>query len=101
MRSTQIHLSHMGHSPALTERIQQLSQRLEEKNSRVMRCRVAVEAETHRPRKGRSYDVRVDVAVAGAPPCVASRHHDKDVYVALRDAFEAVEKQLEPLHGPM
>lgn len=101
MRSTQILLSHMDHSPALTERIQQLSQKLEEKNSRVMRCRVAVEAETHRARKRHSYAVHVDVDVAGAPPCVADRRHDADVYVALRDAFEAVEKQLEPLHGPM
>jgi ribosome-associated translation inhibitor RaiA len=99
MRSTQIQLRHMAHSPALTQRIQELSQKLEEKNSRVMRCRVAVEAETHRARKGGSYEVRVDVAVAGAPDCVADRRHDADVYVALRDAFAAVEKQLEPLHA--
>jgi ribosomal subunit interface protein len=99
MRSTQIHLSHMGHSPALTERIQELAQKLEEHNSRVMRCRVAIEADTHRARKRRSYDVRVDVSVAGAPDCVVDRHHDKDVFVAVRDAFAAVERQLEPLHS--
>ena len=99
MRSTQIQLRHMTHSPALTERILQLSQKLEEKNPRVMRCRVAVEADTHRARKRHSFDVRVDVAVAGAPDCVVDKHHDKDVFVALRDAFAAVERQLEPFHG--
>jgi ribosome-associated translation inhibitor RaiA len=99
MRNTQIQLRHMDDSPALTERIQALSRKLEDKNPRVMSCRVAVEADTNRSRKSHSFAVHVDVTVAGAPDCVADRRHDEDVYVALRDAFAAVEKQLEPLHS--
>ena len=99
MRSTQIQLRHMTHSPALTERITELARKLEDRNPRVTGCRVAVEADTHRAGTRHSFEVRVDVQVAGAPDCVVNRHHDKDVFVALRDAFMAVERQLDPLHA--
>ncbi len=99
MGITQIHLCHMTNSPALTERITALSRKLGERNPRVTRCRITVEADSHRAPKRNCFGVRVDVAVAGAPDCVVDRHHDKDVFVALRDAFAAVERQLEPLHA--
>lgn len=99
MSTTQIQLRHIARSPALTARIRELADKLEQQNPRVLRCRVSVEAETHRHRKGRQYDVRLDVSVAGGPDCVVDRRHDEDVYVALRDAFHAMERQLEPLHA--
>jgi ribosome-associated translation inhibitor RaiA len=89
----------MTNSPALTERIEELATKLEEKNPRVTRCRITVEADSHRAPKRNSFGVRLDVAVSGAPDCVVDRHHDTDVFVAVRDAFAAMEKQLEPLHA--
>ena len=98
MKSIQIQLRHMDHSPALSERIEQCARKLEDRNPRVTSCRVAVEADTHRAGTRHSFEVRLDVEVAGAPDCVASSH-DKDVFVAVRDAFAAVERQLDPLHA--
>lgn len=99
MSTTQIQLRHITRSPALTARIRELTDKLEHHNPRITRCHVIVEAETHRSRKGKQYDVKVDVSVAGGPDCAVTRRHDEDVYVALRDAFHALERQLEPLHG--
>ena len=99
MRTPQIQLRHMAHSPALTERIEELARKLEDRNPRVTGCRIAMEADTHRAGTRHSFEVRLDVAVAGAPDCVVNRHHDKDVFVAVRDAFSAVERQLDPLHN--
>ena len=67
MRTPQIQLRHMAHSPALTERIEELARKLEDRNPRVTGCRIAVEADTHRAGTRPSFGVRLDVAVAGAP----------------------------------
>ena len=94
MKSTQINVRNMRRSAALSERIQQLSEKLEEDDPRVMHCRVAVEALGKRHSDGRHFCVSVNVHVPGRE-VVANRHEDEDVYVALRDAFAAVTRQLE------
>jgi ribosomal subunit interface protein len=94
MKSTQINLRNMRRSQALADRIRALSEKLEEDDPRIMNCRVAVEAQSKRQRQGRHYLVSVNVHVPGRE-IVANRHEDEDVYVALRDAFAAVERQLQ------
>ena len=94
MKSTQINLRNMRRSEALAERIRALSEKLEEDDPRIMNCRVAVEATSKRARQGRHYAVSVNVHMPGRE-IVANRHEDEDVYVALRDAFAAVARQLE------
>jgi ribosome-associated translation inhibitor RaiA len=44
--------------------------------------------------QGRQFRVHIDVRVPGKE-VVANRDHDEDVYVALRDAFDSVKRQLE------
>jgi ribosomal subunit interface protein len=95
MRFTQINLRNMRRSPALTERIRELSEKLEIQYPRVMKCRVAVEAATQRPRKGRAYRVSVNVHLPGQD-LVSNHREDEDVYVAVREAFAAIERQLQP-----
>ncbi|MFM8415132.1 MAG: HPF/RaiA family ribosome-associated protein [Planctomycetota bacterium] len=66
---------------------------------RITGCHVVI-AQPHRHhRQGRLYSVRVDMVVPGGE-IVVNREHPldhahEDVYVALRDAFEAAERRLE------
>lgn len=96
MRSTQINLRNMRRSAALTERIRELSEKLEERHPRVANCRVSVESAGNHRQAGREYIVSVVVHLPGRE-IVANRHRHEDVFVALHDAFDVVERQLEPL----
>ncbi len=95
----QITFRGMDPSEAVADRIRERVERLEQFFDRVIGCRVTVEAPHHHHRKGRIYAVRVDVHVPGAELVVDHAHHERhdheDVYVALRDAFDAAERQLE------
>ena len=72
---------------------------LERLSDRITGCHVVI-AQPHRHhRQGRLYSVRVDMVVPGGE-IVVNREHPldhahEDVYVALRDAFEAAERRLE------
>jgi cold shock CspA family protein/ribosome-associated translation inhibitor RaiA len=89
----------MDRSAAVEERIREKAAWLETFHERIMACRVVVEAPHRHHHKGHIYSVRVDVTVPGAE-LVASRapdadHAHEDVYVAVRDAFDAAKRQLE------
>lgn len=98
MRFTQITLRNVRRSEALSARIREISEKLEEQYPRITNCRVAVESTGNHRQKGRTYLVSVTVHLPGRQ-VVANRHENEDVYVALRDAFEAIERQLEPEHA--
>lgn len=60
----------------------------------IMTCRATIElADKHR-HQGKTYSVRVDVTVPGHEFSV-DRVHDEDVYVALREAFDDMKRQLQ------
>jgi len=98
LKFTQIHLRHLAHSDALTQRIQALSERLETRHPQIMRCRVNVEAGDGHGHKGRPVVVTVHVHLPGRE-VVASRGN-ADVNLALRMAFAAAERQVAPDLGP-
>jgi cold shock CspA family protein len=64
-----------------------------------MSCRVVVEAQHQHHHKGNLYHVRVDITVPGHELVVSRDPKDhqahQDVYVAIRDAFDAARRQLE------
>jgi ribosomal subunit interface protein len=59
----------------------------------IMSCRVVVEGPVRHHRKG-PFTVRIDLTVPGAE-LVVDRHADADLYVAIRDAFDAARRRLE------
>lgn len=73
--------------------------RLEKTYDRITGCHVVI-AQPHRHhREGRLYSVRVDLVVPGTE-IVVNREHPadhahEDVYVALRDSFDAARRRLE------
>lgn len=95
----QIAFRGMDSSPALEARINEKTEKLEQYHDRITSCRVVVEAPHRHSRKGKLYVITIDVTVPGAELVVNTekRHHrsHEDVYVALRDAFNAMTRQLE------
>lgn len=95
----QIVFRNMSPSDAIEADIREKAGRLEHFCSDIVHCRVAVEARHRHHHQGNLYHVRVDVTVPGGE-IVASRepsqdHAHEDVYVAIRDAFDAVRRRLE------
>jgi ribosome-associated translation inhibitor RaiA len=86
-------------SPALEARIREKSARLERFKQGIQRCQVTVEAPHRHHHQGRLYNVRVEV-FAPDGDVIATRasprdHAHENPYVAVRDAFDAVRRQLE------
>ena len=95
----QVTFRHMEPSAALADRIRELAARLDRYSAHVMSCHVTVEAPHQHQQQGQLYEVHIDVRVPRGE-IVARREHrarpgHEDVYVALRDAFRAVRRQLE------
>lgn len=89
----------MEPSAALETTIREKVAKLDEFSSEIMSCRVMVEAEHRHRHQGNLYHVRVDLTVPGKE-IVAKRtpteHQSyEDIYVAVRDAFDATRRQLE------
>lgn len=86
-------------SEAVEARVREKAAKLEQFYDRIISCKVAVEAEHHHQHQGNLYHIRIDIAVPSKHLVVSREHHDKqaheDVYVALRDAFDAAKRQLE------
>ena len=85
----------MPRSDALDAHIQQRAAKLEEFHPRITSCRVTVEEIARHQHQGRQFRVCVDVRVPGHQELVVNRDHAEDPYVALRDAFDAMARQLD------
>lgn len=86
-------------SEAIESVVRAKAAKLERFHGRITGCHVIIDAPHRQHHTGRVYDVHIDVTVPGAE-IVASRdpgmnHAHEDVYVAIRDAFDAVSRQLE------
>lgn len=95
----QITFRNLDRSEAVEAAIREHAAKLEKYCDQIMGCRVTVEAPHKHHRHGNRYQVRVDVTAPDAE-LVASREPDEhhaytDVYVAIRDAFDAIRRQLE------
>ena len=95
----QVTFRNINRSEALEAKIRERTERLERHFDRIIGCRVAVEEVSTRHRKGSHFQVRIDVTVPGTELVAGhdrQEHHAyTDVYVALRDAFDAVDRQLQ------
>jgi ribosomal subunit interface protein len=90
----QITIRDMEHSDALETHIRDKVNKLEEFFNHIMSCRVVVEMPHKHHHQGKQFNVRIDIGVPGSE-IVVNRDHAEDVYVALRDAFDAAKRQLE------
>ncbi len=86
----QITMRHMPQSEALEARIREKAAKLDEFHPNVTGCHVTVEEQRRHHQQGHWFNVRVAVRVP-SHEIVVNRDHDEDPYVALRDAFDAVD----------
>lgn len=61
---------------------------------KIMGCRVLVETPHRHQQHGARYNVRIDLTVPGSELVVKREDHE-DLYVAIRDAFDAARRQLQ------
>lgn len=94
----QIVFRNLASSDTVESAIREKFERLNRFHDHIISCRVWVEAPHRHHHKGQHFEVRVEVTVPGGE-ILAMRNPDQrstheDVYVAVRDAFDAVKRQL-------
>ena len=89
----QVTVREMPHSDAVEAAIRRKAASLDRVYARITAVRVTVEAPHHHHHQGNLYTVKLDITLPGGE-IVVNRDHAKDVYVALRDAFQAARRQL-------
>ena len=89
----------MESSDAVTARIRERAGELERFFDRIISCRVVVECRHPRRQQGNLFRVRIDLKVPGREITVgrdpAAHKAHEDIYVAIRDAFDAARRVLE------
>lgn len=89
----------MDPSPAVEDRVRAQIDKLGQFYDRIMACRVVIETRHRHRHKGNLFHVRIDLTVPNGELVVSrepSEHHaHEDVYVAIRDAFDAMRRQLQ------
>jgi ribosomal subunit interface protein len=103
MRTIQITLHNVRRSPALSARIRELGERLENHWAEMIHCRVSVGQEAGPGPKGRLFNVSVRVRLPDRE-LVSTAQSGEDVYAALREAFDSMRRQLTeaaPLRRPV
>jgi cold shock CspA family protein/ribosome-associated translation inhibitor RaiA len=119
----QVTFRNMPRSSAIEDNVREKAAKLESFYDRIMSCRVVVEAPHRHHRKGKAYEVRIDLTVPGgelvinrspkrlkatklaeeegSEATVIENHEPgkygahADVYVAIRDAFNAAGRKLQ------
>lgn len=95
----QITFRHMDHSNALEANIREHAAELDQYCDRIMHCDVVVEEAHRRHLQGNLFHVRIAITVPDRELVVSREPHQhqahEDVYVAVRDAFNAAKRQLE------
>ena len=95
----QIRFHNLESSAAVESNVRKHVDQLERFFDKIISCRVTIDAPHKHHHQGNIYHVTVDVRMPGGE-VVASRspaghHAHEDVYVAIRDAFDAVRRQLQ------
>jgi len=80
-------------SDAIEEAIRAKAEKLDQFYDQISRCKVTVEVPHRHRHKGILYDVRIDITVPGGEIVVKREPHE-DVYVSIRDTFDAARRQL-------
>lgn len=93
----QITFKNFPHSDAVEQAVREKARKLEKFSDRITACQAVLEMLHRHHRKGNHFGVRLVVHVPGKELIVT--HHNnpahEDIYVAIRDAFEAAQRQLQ------
>ena len=95
----QIRFRNFDRSAAVEAAVRKRVEQLERVASTITSCRVTIELAHRHSRKGNLYHVVIDVRTPTGEVAVSrmpdDEHAHEDVYVAIRDAFDAARRQLQ------
>jgi len=94
-KQLQVHFNGVKGSPAVEEHVREKVAKLEHFFPHITGCRVTIAMPHNHQQQGNRYDVRIDVSVPGKEIVVNREQGDEDMYVTLRDAFDAARRQLD------
>lgn len=94
MLPVQITIRDIPISPALETTIRKRAEKLNRYYDRITSCRIVIELPQKHKHQGKIYNVRIDLTVPGKE-LVVTKKQDQDIYIAIREAFQAIERQLE------
>lgn len=84
----------LDQSDAVEAKIREKAAKLETFHQRIISCRIVVEHERRQRHQDNRFNVRIDLHVPSREFAITRDHHD-DIYVAVRDAFDAARRLLE------
>ncbi len=100
---TQVLFRNIEHSDAVQEAVLKRVEKLERFSDRIHSMRVILESPHNNHYKGKVYHVGVEAQIPNHDIVVSHDQHDRheheDIYVAIRDAFNAVERRLKAVAG--
>ncbi|HTQ99944.1 MAG TPA: ribosome-associated translation inhibitor RaiA [Candidatus Acidoferrum sp.] len=96
--NTQVLFRGIESSPSVEEIVHKRLEKLERYSDKIQSLKVVLEAPHQHHHKGRVWHVSVEALIPNHDIVVAHDHHDnhahEDIYVAIRDAFNAIERRL-------
>lgn len=93
-RPLQITIRDIPESEAIDAHIREKVEKLEQYYPHIVGCHVVVEMPHKHRHQGKLYNIRIEIKVPGGD-VVINRDLAEDIYVALRDAFDAANRGLE------
>jgi len=94
MLPVQVTIRDLPNSQALENHIRDRAKKLTQFYQRINSCHIVVEISQKHKHQGKLFNVRIDVTVPGKE-LVVNRKLNEDIYIAIRDAFHAIERQIE------
>lgn len=99
---TQVVFRGIDHSAAVEHVVQKRAKKLERYSDQIQSLRVTLEVPHNNHHKGKVYHVGVEALIPNHDIVVTHEQHDKhsheDIYVAIRDAFNALERRLKSVY---
>jgi len=101
--NTQVFFRGIDHSPAVEQAVHKRVEKLQRFSDQIQSLRVILESPHNNHQKGKVFHVGVEALIPSHDIVVTHDQHDKhsheDIYVAVRDAFNALERRLKAVYG--
>ncbi len=98
---TQVVFRGIDHSEAVEEAVHKRAEKLARYSDQIQSLRVTLESPHNNHHKGKVYHVGVEAFIPNHDIVVNHDQHDKhsheDIYIAIRDTFDAVERRIKEL----
>ena len=99
--SFQVVYHNIDQSAALSEKVAKRIEKLQRFSNDIIGGRVVLDSPHNNHQKGKVFSVTLEIHTSGKEVVVKQDQHDRaaheDIYVAVRDAFNAAERQLKSL----